>query len=161
MSDLWYLLESSAELPYLMLMQSPNIYPLYDLTVKAREMDIMPILIGSGLGSASVINNQYLPYAGEMINPNSQIVRALFESGIVGTFFLIMSFVYPVRQLTKHIATKIRRSFMILTLLLIGCFMGHRTAAPFIYLGIFLAAFHPLLQINRGSGLQTHKNDPL
>ena len=148
-SDLWFILESGNELPIYMLMQSPNIYPLYDLTVKARELNILPILIGSGLGSASVINNQYSPHAGDLINPHSQLVRTLFESGIVGTLFFIMSFVYPVKRLTKYIATRDRRIFMILTLLLMGCFLGHRSAAPFIYLGLFFAAFQFLLQVNK------------
>jgi len=151
-SGLWYLLESGGKLPYLMMVQSINIYPLYDLTVKARELNILPIIIGSGLGSSSAINNHYAPFAEQMLNPNSQLVRSLFESGIVGTFFLIMSFIYPVKRLTKYIATKDRFIFITLTLLLIGCFMGNRSAAPFIYLGIFLAAFAPCYETNKGTG---------
>jgi O-antigen ligase len=143
-------LESGGELPYLMRIQSPDIYPLYDLTVKARELNILPIIIGSGLGSASAISNYYDPCAiGEMRNPNSQLVRCLFEAGIFGTFFFIRSFLCPVKQLTKHIAEKGRSTFITLTLLLIGCSMGIRSAAPFIYLGIFLAAFCPLLQTKK------------
>ena len=155
-SNLWYLLESRKELPYYMMVQSLNIYPIYDLTVKARELNILPIIIGSGLGSSSVINNHYLPLGVDLglANPHSQLVRALFESGIVGTFFFLMSFLYPIEQLTKHIAARERRRFMILTLLLIGCFLGHRSAAPFIYLGIFLAAFCPLPQTKKASGGQ-------
>ncbi len=100
-SNLWNLLESGNELPYLMYVQSPNIYPLYDLTVKARELNILPIIFGSGFGSASAISNYYDPRAiGELNNPNSQLVRSLFESGIIGTFFLIRSFLSPVKHLT-------------------------------------------------------------
>ncbi len=149
-SGLWDILESGSELPYLMRIQGPDIYPLYDLIVKAREMDILPIIIGSGLGSASVINNHYTPLAsGQMINPNSQLVRSLFESGIVGTLFFILSFISPVKQLTRHIAIKDRFTFIMLTWLLIGCFMGIRSAAPFIYLGIFLALFSPHYRISK------------
>lgn len=142
-SDLWDLLESNKELPNLMLVQSVNIYPFYDLIVKARQMDILPILIGSGLGSASVINNKYSPFAGEMLNPNSQLIRTLVESGILGTFFFIMGFINPVKNATKHMTAKDRHTFIIITLLLIGCIMGHRSSAIFIYLGIFLAVFSP------------------
>jgi hypothetical protein len=143
-SGLWDILESGGELPYFMMIQSPDIYPLYDLIVKARELEILPIIIGSGLGSASVINNHYTPFvSGQMINPNSQLVRSLFESGIVGTLFFILSFISPVKQLIRHIAIKDRFTFIMLTWLLIGCFMGIRSAAPFIYLGIFLAVFSP------------------
>ncbi|RJQ25924.1 hypothetical protein C4565_07770 [Candidatus Parcubacteria bacterium] len=143
MSDLWYLLESGGELPYVLMVQSPNIYPIYDLIVKVRELNILPIIIGSGLGSSSAINNHYASFAGEMINPNSQLVRSIFESGIIGTFFFIMSFIHPVKQVTKYFPAKDRYTFIIINLLLIGCFMGHRSVAPFIFLGIFLAVFRP------------------
>lgn len=143
-SDLWDLLESGTALPYLMMVQSPNIYPLYDLTVKAREMNILPILLGSGMGSASAVNNHYASFAsGELLNPNSQLVRSLFEYGLVGTFFFIRSFVYPVKQLTRTMERKDRSVFIVLALLLMGCFLGQRSAAPFIYLGIFFAVFAP------------------
>jgi hypothetical protein len=148
-SDLWYLLESGSALPHLMMIQSSNIYPLYDLTVKARELNILPVIIGSGMGSSSAITNYYTSIANasiaiELSNPNSQLVRSLFESGIVGTYFFIMSFFYPVKQFTKRFKTKDRRRFIILILLLIGCFMGHRSSAPFIYLGIAFAVFRPM-----------------
>ncbi|PKN70939.1 MAG: hypothetical protein CVU54_02865 [Deltaproteobacteria bacterium HGW-Deltaproteobacteria-12] len=151
-SGLWDILESGGELPYFMMVQSPDIYPLYDLIVKARELDILPIIIGSGLGSASVINNHYTHLAsGQMINPNSQLVRSLFESGIIGSLFFILSFISPVKQLTSHVAIKDRFMFIMLTWLLIGCFMGIRSAAPFIYLGIFLAVFAPCCKANKGT----------
>jgi O-antigen ligase len=107
-------------------------------------MNILPVIFGSGLGSSAVINSLYNPDIGEILNPHSQLVRSLFESGIVGTFFFIMSFLYPIQQLTKYFAPKNRHNFIVLTLLLIGCFMGHRSVAPFIYLGIFIAAISPL-----------------
>lgn len=143
-SNLWVLLESKSELPYLMKVQSSDIYPLYDLIVKARNLDILPVIIGSGLGSASAINNAYTPFAtGEMMNPNSQLTRTLFESGIIGTFFFISSFVYPVKLLTRQMAEKDRFVFIALIWLLIGCFMGVRSSALFIFLGIFIAVFAP------------------
>lgn len=152
MTDLWYLLESKIDLPYLMRTQSKNIYPLYDLTVKARDLDVIPILIGSGLGSASAINNRYIiassnetgSGSSDLLNPGSQLVRLIFESGLIGTFFFITSFIYPVKKLTKNIALKNSRTFIILTLLLTGCFMSMRSAGPFIFLGVFLAQFIPL-----------------
>jgi len=84
-----------------------------------------------------------------MQNPNSQLVRSFFESGIIGTYFLVMSFLSPVWMVTKHVTGKKRESFIVLTLLLIGCFMGQRNVAPFIYLGIVLAVFQPILNETR------------
>lgn len=140
-SDVWSILEEGQKLPYLMHVQATNIYPLYDLTVKLRELNILPILIGSGFGSSSVINNIYYDSAFEMYNPNSQFVRTIFESGVIGMLFLILSFAFPVKYLTKHISKNKQHEFILLTLLLLGCFFGHRSAASFIYLGIFIATF--------------------
>ena len=78
--DLWSILESGGELPYLMKIQLDSIYPLYDLTVKFRNFDFLPVLIGSGLGSASVVNNVYSDFVFGTSNPNSQLVRNLYES---------------------------------------------------------------------------------
>lgn len=142
-SYLWSILETGGEIPYLMSVQMSSIYPLYDLTVKFRDFNILPIFIGSGLGSASVINNIFNATA-EMNNPTSQFVRVVFETGLIGAYFFIMSFAYPVTYLTKHLPANKRRGFILLTLLLLGCFLAHRSAASFIYLGIFIAAFRVL-----------------
>jgi hypothetical protein len=147
-SRLWAILESRGHLPFLMQVQSVNIFPLYDMTIKFRNLDILPIIIGSGLGSASAINNVY-EYAYDSYyigfnNPHSQFVRTIFESGLLGFYLFIISFTGPVKHLTKHCSTRKKREFMLLTLLLLGCFLGHRSAAAFIYLGIFIAVFRPL-----------------
>lgn len=42
-SDLWRVLESGDELPYLMSKSNSDIYPMYDLTVKARQGDLLPV----------------------------------------------------------------------------------------------------------------------
>ena len=138
-SSLWITLKTGGEIPYPISVQMVNIYPLYDLTVKFFNFNILPILIGSGLGSASVINNIYSTYPVGMNNPNSQLVRLVFESGVIGTGFFIMSFTHPIRRLTKHLPTIKQHEFMLLMLLLLGCLFGHRSAVIFIYLGVFIA----------------------
>lgn len=140
-SDLWFLLETGEKLPYLISVQSESIYPLYDLTVKFRNLNMVPILIGSGLGSASVINNIYDPAVSNIDNPSSQFARIAFESGLIGAYFFVMVFVYPVKHLTKHLPTEKRNKFVLLTLLLLGCFFGNRSAVSYIYLGILTAVF--------------------
>lgn len=138
-SSLWITLKTGGEIPYPISVQMANVYPLYDLTVKFFNFNILPILIGSGLGSASVINNIYSTYPVGMNNPNSQLVRLVFESGVIGTGFFIMSFTHPIRRLTKHLPTIKQHEFMLLMLLLLGCLFGHRSTVIFIYLGVFIA----------------------
>jgi hypothetical protein len=140
--DLWHVLEGGGEIPYVIQVQLSSIYPLYDLTVKFRQMDLLPVLLGSGLGSASVINNVYNTASSSLDNPTSQFVRIIFESGFIGTYFFVMAFAYPVKRVTRYLPVKERHRFMMLALLLIGCFFGHRTAAAYIYVGVLIATFH-------------------
>jgi hypothetical protein len=153
-SNLWTILETGAEIPYLMAVQIENIYPLYDLIIKLRDLNVLPVLFGSGLGSASAINHMYDPTIGAMTNPYSQLVRVMYESGLVGTFFYIMSFAYPVVYYTKSLPAKKQHAFLLLTLLLLGCSFAHRSATSFIYLGIFISVFCVLIKRNR------QKDDP-
>lgn len=147
-SGLWAVLESREHIPILMQVQSVDIFPLYDMTIKLRNLDILPIIIGSGLGSASAVNNVY-EYAYDsyfigLNNPHAEIVRIIFESGLLGLYFFIISFTGPVKRLIKHLPVKQQRDFLLLMFLLLGCFFGHRSAAAFIYLGILFAVFRPL-----------------
>jgi hypothetical protein len=141
-SSLWDMLESGGAIPPGLLPQMGNIYPLYDLLLKLRDFDLLPVIVGSGLGSSSAVNNRYLPYEwAEMYNPNSQFVRTIYESGLIGFFLFIKSFVFPVKYFTRYLPTAERLKFLLLILLVVGCFFGHRNSAPFIYLGILGAVF--------------------
>ena len=140
-SDIWMILETKGDLPYLMRVQQDSIYPLYELTVKFRNYDFFPILIGSGLGSASVVNNVYADVVFGTSNPNSQFVRTLYESGIIGMIFFILAFTYPIKILTSSLSPKTQYMFIVYMLLLVGCSLGIRSSIAYIYLGIFIAAF--------------------
>lgn len=144
-AGLWQILESGSEIPYLMAVQMVNIYPLYDLTVKFRGGDLLPILIGSGLGSASAINN-FIPGLEftNLANPHSQIARVIYENGLIGTWVFLRMFTRPVRRISTSLSSKQRQEFMLLMLLVLGCSLGQRSSALFIYLGIFIATFHVL-----------------
>jgi hypothetical protein len=139
-SGLWQVLESGEELPELMSKANSDIYPLYDLTRKVRSLDFVPVVIGSGFGSASAVTNRYF-LTGAMTNPHSELARSLYESGILGTFVFVMAFVHPVRTSTKYLPKSKQREFMLVMMLLLGGFFGHRSSAPFIYLGMFAAMF--------------------
>ena len=124
--------------PPVIAQQLVNIYPVWDLYTKTARGNIAPLFIGSGLGSASVVNNN-IGGGRELANPNSQLIRLLYECGIAGTVLIIVAFIYPVRMVTSKLHAKLQRRFLIFTCLLIGLFLAHRSTTPFIYLGIFLA----------------------
>jgi len=138
-SNLWAILETGGELPYLMKVQRDSIYPLYDLTVKFREFNFFPIFFGSGLGSASVTNNVYDGVVLGVFNPNSQFVRLLYASGLFGLLFFLLAFTHPVKYLTKNLDRRTQNHFILYMLLLVGCSFGVRSPAPYIYLGVFIS----------------------
>ena len=144
--DLWSILESGGELPYLMKVQLDSIYPLYDLTVKFRNFDFLPVLIGSGLGSASVVNNVYSDFVFGTSNPNSQFVRTLYEAGLIGTWLFILAFIKPVKSLTKKLDNRVRNQFIMYMFLLVGCTFGVRSSVAYIYIGILISTFNILNQ---------------
>ena len=148
-SGLWYILEHNMDLPYLMSKANSDIYPTYDLTVKARAGDWLPIIIGSGFGSASAVSNRYYRQVSTLNNPHSQLVRSLYETGIVGTILYVMAFLAPVALATKRLPEGTRREFLLFTALLVGCSLADRSSAPFIYLGVFWAVFRILIRDGR------------
>jgi hypothetical protein len=136
-SPLFEALETGMAPPSVIAQQMVNIYPVWDLYTKTAQGNIGPLLIGSGLGSASAVNNNLLG-GHELANPNSEIIRLLYECGILGTLLLILAFIYPVRIVTSSLGAKVKRRFLIYTCLLAGCFLAHRSTTAFIYLGMFL-----------------------
>ncbi len=140
-SGLWYILEHNMDLPYLMSKSNSDIYPMYDLTVKARAGDWLPVIIGSGFGSASAVSNRYYRDVSTLNNPHSQLARSLYETGLVGTVLYVMAFIGPVAWATRGLSRTLRREFIMLATLMIGCSLADRSSAPFIYLGMFWAAF--------------------
>ena len=150
---LWNALENEETLPAHLELQKDDIYPLYDLILKWRNHDILPLVLGSGFGSASVTNNRlsllsegdrsgYALNEGVGVrNPHSQLVRTIYESGLIGLCFFIWAFVWPVSYLTRHLQPRLRHQFIIFSLLVLGVTLGYRSAAVFIYFGAVLAMF--------------------
>lgn len=134
----WSILENHEQLPLILIGNSNNIYPAYEWINKLREFDLAPVLIGSGIGSASAINN-LLGSWDELTNPNSQLIRLIYESGLVGSFFFVMAFYRPMELLTAQMSRRHRRVMLALTVLLIGAFLAHRSASLYIFLGIAIA----------------------
>lgn len=135
----WQALEQGKGLPGPWASQVDSIYPVYDLVLKVRAGEFLPVLIGSGLGSASAANNRMIDDDSGIGNPNSQFVRLLHESGLLGTLLFVLAFARPVSRLTRGLPPEVRHRFLTLMLLVLGCGLGFRSAAPFIFLGALTA----------------------
>ena len=73
-----------------------NVFPIWHLWTEIREFNFLHFFIGNGLGSASVINRYYM-HSNEMINPNANIIRSLYETGVIGTLLFIAVFLTPIK----------------------------------------------------------------
>ena len=74
-----------------------NFFPVIHRYFELRNLNILPLFVGTGFGSASVINNIYFRTL-EINNPNADIVRCFYETGIIGTLLFLLSFIYPIKR---------------------------------------------------------------
>jgi hypothetical protein len=128
--------------PPLFAPQMVNIFPVWDLFTKIVNGNFLPVLFGSGFGSASVVNNNMgKGLWNELTNPHSQLIRLLYECGLIGTAIYIKSFIYPIKRMTSKLPKSVKQNFLILTIVLVGLNLSHRSTTMFIYLGIFITTF--------------------
>jgi len=114
-----------------------NIYPVWHLWLEVKELNFFHLFFGNGLGSSSIINNYYWQAnPPRVINPNSSIIRMIYDSGMIGILLFILAFIMPLKRL--NIEYKIYRKFKFLMLLILGTYLAHRSVAPFLFLGITL-----------------------
>ena len=131
-------LESSADLPSLVQAQIVNIYPVWVRISEIIQLNFLPFLVGTGLGSASVTNSVFYDVAG-VYNPHANIIRVFFESGMIGLFIFINAFISPVKGLAINRDTRVVLTMYMLFIL--GLNFGHRSATLFIFLGLLLLIF--------------------
>ena len=115
-----------------------NIYPLWHRWTEIIELNLLPLFIGTGLGTSSVINVIYFG-VNELSNTNSNLVRTIFENGIVGTLLLTLAFLQPVKS--YKLPENISNQWLTYMIFILGAFFAHRTANPFIFLGVTSAIF--------------------
>ena len=113
-----------------------EIYPIYDLFRKFQNYEFLPIFFGNGLGSAGGINNFYRGGYFGTANPNIQIIRLLFEHGLLGTIVFITSMIWPIKYYTHNTDKKTKNLYLITMLMLISVTFAVRSPVIFIYLGI-------------------------
>jgi len=144
------ILESGEEGNSILKVAMNNIYPLWHRWIEVLNLNFIPLIIGTGLGSSSVINNVYPVSARiEVMNPNANIVRMIYDVGVIGVFLLIRSFVSPIKNFA--IPKYIKNYLMLFMLIILGTFFAHRSGTPFILLGVIVVMF------NYKSGLMNNR----
>jgi hypothetical protein len=135
---LYDVLMAKDELHPMMLAQSSNIFPLWQILLYLKDFNLIPVIFGSGFGSASFINNN-LGGTMELINPQSNAVRLFFEVGILGFWLYLTSQLLLIRRLKTILRSTCTQKFYYLAILLTGICLGHRSTTIFILCGIALA----------------------
>jgi len=115
-----------------------NIYPLWHRWVEVMNLKILPLIVGTGLGTSSVINNFYMMEVNIITNPNANMVRMVYDVGVIGMLLLIKGFIYPIEKfnINKDMGLKL----LAIMLFIIGAYFAHRSVAPFLFLGIMIIA---------------------
>jgi O-antigen ligase len=133
-------MESDSEMPYLVHIQSPDIVPFWLFINKLFEYDYYPLLFGSGMGSASFATNNFMDIATvEINNPRAQIIRLLFESGLIGTYLYLIIHIKPIRKLCSCVPSVGRSTIWLSSIMLFGAVLGHRSNVGLIFVGIVVA----------------------
>ncbi|SVB25720.1 uncharacterized protein METZ01_LOCUS178574 [marine metagenome] len=119
--------------------QMSNIYPIWHLWEEIKEFNFLHLFIGNGLGSTSIINNYYM-HSNGLENPHAGIIRSLYETGIIGTLLFIAVFLTPIKKM--YMNNNINSKLIIFMLLMLGMYFAHRSAIPYIFLGMVLVVLN-------------------
>ena len=119
--------------------QMSNIYPIWHLWEEIKDFKFLHLFIGNGLGSSSIINSFYM-HSNGLENPHAGIIRSLYETGIIGTLLFIAVFLTPIK--TMYMNNNINSKLIIFMLLMLGMYFAHRSAIPYIFLGIALVVLN-------------------
>ena len=132
-------LQTSNNLPPIIMAQIVNIYPVFLRFGEVMELNFLPLIFGSGLGTTSLANSIFMNVSG-VYNPHANIIRVVFESGLIGLIIFINAFLQPIKKVIKDIGIKER--YMLYMLLILGLNFGHRSSTLFIFLGISMLIFN-------------------
>tara|TARA_X000000950_G_scaffold288532_1_gene405790 strand:+ start:8927 stop:10204 length:1278 start_codon:yes stop_codon:yes gene_type:complete len=115
---------------------SRDLFPLSYLWEKFQNYEFLPILLGNGLGSASAVNNLNLDGYFGTANPNIQLVRLLFEHGLLSAIIFIVSMIWPIKYYTRNTDKKTINLYLFSMLLVLSVTLAVRSPISFIYLGV-------------------------
>jgi len=130
-----------ADVPDVLSGQMSNIYPVFWIIERTLEGDVIPLLVGGGLGVSNAINSKRINDATDVLNPQANITRVFSATGLFGVIILLMAFIYPVKRCI-YIDKQARWSMLVFTIFVVSLFFGHRSSAPFIYIGVILSVFN-------------------
>ena len=117
-----------------------NIYPVWHRLTEVLNFNIIPTIIGTGLGSSSIVNSIGLGSQG-LLNPSANLIRTFFDTGIMGVIIFIAVFSHPFKIFLKYTSSKTVYKIFFWMLIILGSYFAHRSATPFIFLGIVLVVF--------------------
>ena len=134
-------IETGITLPYLLQIQIVNIWPIWIRLMEMMQLNLIPLFIGTGMGSTSIANSVWYSENG-VFNPHANIIRIAFEGGIIGTLLYMKAFLQPLRELPIY--EKNKNQIIIYMLLILGVNFGHRSSTLFIFLGLTLLVYNAL-----------------
>ncbi len=141
-------IETGITLPYLLQIQIVNIWPIWIRLLEIMQLNLIPLFIGTGMGSTSIANSVWYSENG-VFNPHANIIRVAFEGGIIGTMLYIKAFLQPLRELPIY--QKNKNEIIIYMLLILGVNFGHRSSTLFIFLGLTLLVYNALYKDHQKS----------
>jgi len=125
-------------------LQRVDIIPIWERWTEAREFNIIPIITGTGIASSAFTNMEHkLSFNYGPINdydiemPRSNLVRIFYDTGIIGLVLFIYIFLSVLKKGNVN-----SKNIIIMTLFVLGCFLGHRSYFPFIFLGVLIAVIN-------------------
>lgn len=128
----------SSYMPYELMVQFNNIYPVIVLYRDVINYNFLPVLFGSGIGSVGSVLSETGIWNG-FVNPNSQIIRLIYENGLIGFSLYIFS-VKRIYSFTTTWIAKERLIFVLwIFLFFLGSYLAHRSSLLLICLGLLLA----------------------
>lgn len=136
--NVFSLIETKQELPYNIMVQANNIYPIYSLFQDFENGNLYSVLLGNGFGSASIVNNIFSGST-QMDNPHSMLIRIVYETGILGLLCFILAFWIPIKKEINYFSKKQQRIIYISILLLISVNLAHRSSTIYIFLGLIFS----------------------
>lgn len=88
--------------------QLVNLLPFLDYIDRIKRVEIWSFLFGTGAGTSSIFFNQITENI-TVSNPHSQIIKILYEYGIIGVILFVYSLLKIVIDLSKNINLKSQR----------------------------------------------------
>jgi hypothetical protein len=130
-------LNPNAEMSYLIKNSFNNVYPIIFLSNDfLLNLNVYPLLFGYGIGASGVVNQNIYE---EFYNPNNQLVRTIFEYGIIGTGLLIFGIKKLLKRGSYFLDLESKNHLLLVTLIMMGGVLAHRSNVWLIWLGIFCA----------------------